>query len=545
MQKYTRLIFVVLLSGFAQFLSAQTTLLDQSMLSAASFNTFTTYSVAGIQTWNQSNQYGATCTGYSGGQNYQNEDWLISPAINLNQTDNVKLTFDHTRGVTAVMNVGLALGWYSVFATADYTGDPATTQWIELTGLNQNIPVGWQFIASGELLVPEAAKSANSRIAFRYMSSNTQSATWEIKNIKVVGEPQGSNPNAGLFKITNWNTEWLGCTQEGPNDETQQLNNVAAAMLAMNSDMYCLQEVSNSTVIESLLAILGPDWTGSLVPAVPFDCEQRQGIIYKAAKVQLQGASLLSTGPSAQGNSYSYNWSSGRFPALYTVNVLAGDSSIPVSIVNLHAKAEDGNAASYTRRLGAAQGLKTILDGAAYNTKNLIVIGDYNDYLVGTTSSACACTDSPYKNFVDDTARYNSVTKTLPIIEHLILSNELSGNYVAGSAVQELAVAQNIFHYYNTTSNHLPVSATLQFQVLGQQGFSKTPAWSVYPNPAKTQLYYDNTGLDSQTTPAVYDLTGRLIHVENTNDHTIDVSALPAGVYLLKAADRSVRFVKE
>ncbi|HOZ76281.1 MAG TPA: choice-of-anchor J domain-containing protein [Flavobacterium sp.] len=545
MQKYTRLLFVVLLSGLAPLLTAQTTLLDQSMLSAASFNSFTTYSVAGTQTWNQSNQYGATCTGYSGGQNYQNEDWLISPTINLTQTDNVKLTFDHTRGTTAIMNVGVELGWYSVYATANYTGDPTTTQWIELTGINQNIPVGWQFIPSGELVVPEAAKSANSRIAFRYMSSNTQSATWEIKNIKVKGEPQGSNPNAGLFKVTNWNTEWLGCTQFGPVNETQQLNNVAAAMLAMNSDVFCLQEVSNTATVGALVTLLGPEWSGSVVPVTASDCDQRQAIIYKTARVQLVGATELSTGSPAQGNSYAYNWSSGRFPALYTVNFLAGENPIPVSLVNIHAKAEDGNASSYTRRLGASQGLKAILDGAAYNTKNLIVIGDFNDYLVGTTSTSCACTDSPYKNFTDDTADYNGITKNFPIIEHLIVSNELSGNYVAGSAAQEVAVAQNIFNFYNTTSNHLPVSASFQFQVLGDQAFAKTPTWSVYPNPAKTQLHYDNTGLDSQSLPAVYDLTGRPMRVEKTNDHTIDVAALPSGVYLLKVGARCVRFVKE
>jgi hypothetical protein len=47
------------------------------------------------------------------------------------------------------------------------------------------------------------------------MSSNTQSATWEIKNIKVKGEP-GQQPQCRTVQVTNWNTEWLGCTQFGP-----------------------------------------------------------------------------------------------------------------------------------------------------------------------------------------------------------------------------------------------------------------------------------------------------------------------------------------
>jgi hypothetical protein len=183
------------------------------MLSAASFNSFTTYSVAGTQPGTRATNT-APRTGYSGGQNYQNEDWLISPTINLTQTDNVKLTFDHTRGTTAIMNVGVELGWYSVYATANYTGDPTTTQWIELTGINQNIPVGWQFIPSGDSWYPRRP-IINSRIAFRYMSSNTQSATWKSRTSRSRASP-GQQPQCRTVQVTNWNTEWLGCTQFGP-----------------------------------------------------------------------------------------------------------------------------------------------------------------------------------------------------------------------------------------------------------------------------------------------------------------------------------------
>jgi len=559
MQKQIKLLVLLILSGF-NLLSAQTTILDQSMLSLQSFNTFTPFSVTGLQTWNQSAQYGATCTGYVAGQNFANEDWLISPAMNLTQTDNVKLTFNHTRGVTAVMNVGVTEGWYTVWATANYTGDPTTTQWIELTGLNQNIPFGWQFIASGELIVPEAAKSANSRIAFRYISSNTQSATWEIKNVKVTGEPQSTSPNAGIFKITNWNTEWLGCTQFGPTDETLQMNNVVTAMLSMNADIYCIQEVSNSVAnpsIATLVSLLGSDvWEGRMVPSTTDDCDQRQGIIYKKSRVQFVSSAQLSSGIAAQGNSYYYNWTSGRYPALYNVNLMSGSTLVPVSIVNLHAKAEDGDAASYTRRLGASQGLKALLDGAAYNTQNLIVIGDFNDYLIGTTSTACACTDSPYKNFMDDTARYSCLTQNItdantdfgfhPLIENIVVSNELSANYVANSAAQEIAVSQSIGNYYNTTSDHLPVSASFQFAVLGTAQYAYGHSnWSVAPNPVKDLLQFDATGLQADATTAVYDLTGRQVRCEKSNANTLNVAALPSGIYILKAGNRCARFVKE
>jgi len=562
MQKYIRLTIVVILSAFgANLSSAQTNILDQSLLTAGSFSLFTNFNVSGSPSWYQHPVYGAVCSGYAAGQNIENEDWLVSPAMNLSQTDNVKLTFNHTRGNAAVMNVGVAEGWYTVFATANFTGDPVTTQWIELTGLNQTLPAAWQFIPSGELIIPEFAKSENSRIAFRYRSSATQSATWEIRNVKVTGEPQATNPNAGNFKITNWNIEWLGCNLYGPSNETLQVNNVVAAMLAMNSDIYCIQEITNSASnpsIETLVTLLGSEqWAGAIVPSITGDCDQRQGIIYKKSKVQFDNSAQLSFGNSAQGNTYYYNWSSGRFPALYKVDLVLGNTLVPLLLVNIHAKAEDGNAMSYTRRLGASQALKTILDGATYNAQNLIVIGDFNDYLTGTTSNSCGCTDSPYKNFMDDAGNYTGITNNIidantswgihPIIEHAILSNELTGNYILNSTTQELGIAQNINSYSFTTSNHLPVSSTFQFAVLGTQEYSSTSPSQlmIFPNPVKAELNFDSKGLETAVATEIYDLTGRQIRGEKMDANTIDVSAFPSGIYLLKVGSRFGRFVKE
>jgi len=558
MKKYIKL---MLWAAFVQFYSisghSQITILDQTLLTQGSFNTFTPVSVTGSQNWYFSSSYGAICSGYSGGQSFENEDWLISPAMNLSQTDNVKLSFSHTRGSASVMNVGVAEGWYKVFATPDFTGDPATTQWVELTGLNQSVTTAWQYISSGELVIPEVAKSESSRIAFRYMSSASQSATWEIKNVKVTGYPQ-ANPNTSTFKITNWNTEWLGCTTFGPTDESLQINNVASAMLAMNSDIYCIQEVTNSVSnlsISTLVSLMGSDqWEGRIVPLYTDDCDQRQGIIYKKAKVQFVSSAQLSSGNAAQGNSYYYNWSSGRYPAAYNVNLVSGSSLVPLTIVNIHAKAEDDVASSYTRRLGGSEALKTILDGAGYNSKNLILVGDFNDYLVGTSSTVCGCTVSPYQNFMDDPSDYNGITRYMndahwnhPLIEHFIISNELFGNYVANSVVQEVSVSQTISNYFNTTSNHLPVSATFQFSTLGnpEYDYINTNSWKIYPNPVKNELRFDRTGLENETAISVYDITGREVLSEMTDGNMISTAALPSGIYVLKVGNRAGRFVKE
>jgi endonuclease/exonuclease/phosphatase family metal-dependent hydrolase len=546
-------VLIVMCAGFIA--RAQTTILDETLLTPASFNSFTAVNVTGTQVWNHSTQYGAVCSGFSAGQSYANEDWLISPPMNLAQMENVQLSFAHTRGNAAVMNVGVELGWYKAFATANYTGDPATTQWVELTGLNQNITNAWTYISSGALSIPAAAMSANTRIAFRYQCSASQSATWEIKNVKVTGEPVTA-PGTAVFKVTNWNTEWLGCTQFGPTDEAQQLNNVAAAMLAMNSDVYCIQEVSNTPsmpTIASLVALLGSDeWEAKLVPATTDDCDQWQAIVYKKSKVQFVSMGLFSNGISAQGNSYHYNWSSGRFPAVYEVNFKAGTTLIPVTIVNIHAKAEDGNAMSYTRRKGASEGLKAILDGAAYNSRNVILTGDFNDFLTGTNSNACACVDSPYKNFMDDTADYTALTANItdanwsrPLIEHFIVSNELADNYIANSAVQEVTMPPAIPGYYNNTSNHLPLTARFTFTATaGTDDFSYQNTWSVYPNPVKDVLTVTSTE-ELNGSAIIYDVTGRQVYNSQLSSNSINVSQLPAGMYIIKIGNASRKFVKE
>lgn len=562
MLKITRF-FIGLMFMCLQFsiVQAQTTILDQTMLTQSSFNTFMVVNVTGPQQWGYNSLYGAVCSGYSNGQSYQNEDWLISPVMNLSQMNNVQLNFSHTRGNAEVMNVGVNQGWYKAYATSQYTGDPATTNWIELEGLNQNITQAWQYVPSGSLTIPETAQSSNSRIAFRYISSSSASAMWEIKNIKVTGFPEGTNPGTNVvFKITNWNTEWLGCETFGPENETLQINNVADAMLAMNSDIYCLQEVSNTSSnpsIETLVSLMGSaQWGGAIAPANTGDCNQRQAIIYKKSKVQLVSASEMLNGNAAQGNSYYYNWSSGRYPALYNVNLIAGSTLIPVSLVNIHAKAEDGNPTSYTRRKGGSEGLKALLDGSNYNTKNVIVIGDFNDYLIGTTSEACNCTDSPFKNFMNDQANYTGITSNItdadtswglhPIIENIIISNELDDNYMTNSALQEEAIAETISGFYYNTSNHLPVTALFQFSTLSNPEFAKAQtSFTLYPNPAKDYVNIDIAENVNNNEVIVYDLTGRQVLSQKLSSNTINVSALPAGIYILKIDNITGKFVKE
>ena len=70
---------------------------------------------------------------------------------------------------------------------------------------------------------------------------------------------------------------------------------------------------------------------------------------------------------------------------------------------------------------------------------------------------------------------------------------------------------------------------------------------SMYPNPAKNNLYLNSTSPNVRV--AIYDIKGRLVVESIIKDNKIDVSNLEGGVYLIKVYDKnkvvSGKFVKE
>lgn len=270
------------------------------------------------------------------------------------------------------------------------------------------------------------------------------------------------------FKFSTWNTEWLSCAINDPSDDNLQINNVVAVLKAMNSDIIALQEVGTSSTyatIDTLVRRLGAEWAGEIIPSSIGNCYQNQGVIYKKAKVKLVSASLLTDGGS------SYDWSSGRFPVFYEVNLLVGGNVVPVSFINIHAKAMD-DPTSYNRRKNASQGLKALLDGSMYNTKRVVLLGDFNDYLTGTQCSSCLPAESPYKNFMDDTQQYKCLTPSLydpvynsPLIDNIIISNELVADYIQNSTTREVLATLGVLNYAATTSDHTPISASFSITV--------------------------------------------------------------------------------
>ena len=133
---------------------------------------------------------------YMNGYNHgANEDWLISPAFDLDSYSDVVLTFR-----TAMNFVGDTL---IVCFSNDYSEgqDPNAASW---TNLDCNLSSGgWTWAESGEIsLNPPTFNGTNCHIAFKYTCSEDRAAAWEVDDIMLVGQSSTTSPVVNVTPLT-------------------------------------------------------------------------------------------------------------------------------------------------------------------------------------------------------------------------------------------------------------------------------------------------------------------------------------------------------
>ena len=142
-------------------------------------NKWTTVSVAGTQVWTTTTFGNPRPSAYMDGNRQVNEDWLISPKINLAAMKDAFLTFETD-------------GRYSgppleVYATENYTGNPATTTWVKLNaGFDTDLNNFAGFVSSGRVSLNNYLNKEVT-FAYKYTSVAGASTTWELDNVAVKG----------------------------------------------------------------------------------------------------------------------------------------------------------------------------------------------------------------------------------------------------------------------------------------------------------------------------------------------------------------------
>jgi Bacterial Ig-like domain/Ig-like domain CHU_C associated len=149
---------------------------------------FTQFSVTGPQVWacttfgrgatpTASAPNGVQINGFASGSNIINEDWLISPSLNLVATTYPLLSF-YSR--TAFNGAPLKL---KVSTNYTGTGNPALATWTDLSGSFPALASDVWTLSQNINLV--AYKTANTYIAFVYNSTADDGARWTLDDIKI------------------------------------------------------------------------------------------------------------------------------------------------------------------------------------------------------------------------------------------------------------------------------------------------------------------------------------------------------------------------
>jgi hypothetical protein len=143
-------------------------------------------SLIGSQVWTLDTQYGnpgscAKMSGYANSTNNANEDWLISPVLNMSSLASATLSFD-----TATKFSGNPL---SILISRNYNGlgNPSSATWTTLTGTLSPSTGNYVWTGSGPIDISSFTGSGNSAVylAFKYTSTTSASATWEVDNVKI------------------------------------------------------------------------------------------------------------------------------------------------------------------------------------------------------------------------------------------------------------------------------------------------------------------------------------------------------------------------
>ncbi len=312
-------------------------------------------------------------------------------------------------------------------------------------------------------------------------------------NKSIISVTGSSFPKSETLDIVSYNLSFFGSNSNNtatPADVTTQINNITTVLQRLDSDVIGFQEMSSDDALTTLVgnlpgyaSVTAPKWSYSFNPPDPTFPPQKIGFIYNTntmtlsttepprilfdqiyedARTGVPGHPITGY-PTGTASSF---WSSGRLPYMATFNTNINGVNEKIRIVVLHAKS--GSAvADYNRRVYDLQVLKDSLD-AQYPTDKVVILGDYNDRLFG---SIAVGSPSSYSMFLNDPARYNPITLPLDqagrtsfpsrgnLIDHFMITNELSGQYIATSA--DIEDPRSYISPYNATtgSDHLPVFA--------------------------------------------------------------------------------------
>ncbi len=303
-------------------------------------NGFTAFSVTGAQVWacttfghgttpTGSAPSGVQINGFASGSNVINEDWLISPSLNLVSTTFPLLSYWSR---TAFNGAPLKL---RVSTNYSGTGNPALATWTDLNG-SFPLPTSdiWKLSQNINLA---AYRTANTYIAFVYNSTDDDGARWTLDDIKIDNSP--TPPPASLT----------------PNTGEVNFGFVAAASSSVKTMIFTANDITGAVTLNATGNFLISKTNGSFTSSISYTNAEANNI---AKTVYIQFS------PTAPTVTYSGNLTISTPLVIDTVIVLKGnsiDAATTLDIVNWNIEWFGSTTLGPTNDAQQEQNVKTIL----------------------------------------------------------------------------------------------------------------------------------------------------------------------------------------
>lgn len=139
------------------------------------------------------------------------ESWLISPSVNLTKATSASLTFEHAHKFCGDPTKELTV----------WVKETSASEWTQVTISTYGTNNDWKFVSSGNINLANFI-GKNIQFAFKYTSTTSDVGTWEMKNVKVVGEGEnggGETPIPPVVEGTEIFTETFGTVTGNTNVE--------------------------------------------------------------------------------------------------------------------------------------------------------------------------------------------------------------------------------------------------------------------------------------------------------------------------------------
>lgn len=314
--------------------------------------------------------------------------YLITPALNMTGAQSVSLMFEHTHKFAGVPAEELTL-----WVTDDYQGSYDASSWEQLIISTYATNNDWKFV-SATINVPVASVGANTAFAFKYMSTASDNAKWEIKNLNIISECPGGGglvppvdlPNVGDGRLKIFAQNVQNYYYHYDNYESTRANYDEAAfiaktrkminaMLMVNADIFALCEVEAQPIVLAQLAdsmnarVEGSPYTavsdGIDVAWDSYDNNIKSGFIYRNDKVKPYGQNYPAS-------SWEYYQNTMRIQAF---EELATGERFTLAMNHFKAKTGDGGAET---RINNANHLVSALNSYKVQDPDILILGDLN-----------------------------------------------------------------------------------------------------------------------------------------------------------------------